>query len=138
MKTNGLLILILATLISCDFFGDRVDKEKLPGRYVFQTWGKDTLDVYADGTYSYYKWWDGRKLENSGTWAYDSNMGEIDFDNFSFLTDSITIADSTFLPHGHWITRIKTEDDEIRFVYASDVYKAYFLKVDSVDHKKID
>lgn len=126
------------TLISCDFFGDRVDKEKLPGRYVFQTWDNDTLDVYADGTYSYYTWWDGRKLQNSGTWTYNSNRGSVDFDNFSFMTDSISIADSTFLPRGTWMTRIKTKGDEIRFVYASDVYKAYFLKVDSVDNKKID
>ena len=36
MKTYGLLFLALTTLISCEFFGDRVDKEKLPGRYVFQ------------------------------------------------------------------------------------------------------
>ena len=138
MKTSGLLILILATLISCDFFGDRVDKEELPGRYVFQIWGKDTLDVYSNGTYTYYKWWDGRKLQNSGTWTYNSSRGAVDFDNFSFLTDSISFADSTFLPRGRWTTRIKTEDDEIHFVYASDIYKGYFLKVDSVDSKKKD
>jgi hypothetical protein len=138
MKTYGLLFLALTTLISCEFFGDKVDKEKLPGRYVFQIDNRDTLDVYSNGTYSYYKWWDGRKLKNSGTWTYNSSMGEVDFDNFSFLTDSISIADSTFLPSGRWSTKIKTENDEIRFVYASDVYKGYFLKVDSVDNKKID
>ena len=138
MKTGGLLTLILATLASCDFFGDKVDKEKLPGRYVFQIWGKDTLDVYANGTYAYYKWWYGRKLQNSGTWTYNSNMGEVDFDNFSFLTDSISFADSTFLPRGRWITRVKTKDNEIRFIYASGIYKGYFLKVDSIDNKKID
>ena len=138
MKTNGLITLTLVTLTSCGFIGNRVDKEKLPGRYVFQTWANDTLDVYSNGTYSYYKWWDGRKLENSGTWTYNRNMGEVEFNNFSLLTDSITFADSTFLPGGHWITKIQTEDDEIRFVYASDVYKAYFLKVDSIDNKKID
>jgi hypothetical protein len=138
MKTKRLSLLILTSLISCEFFGDRVDKEKLPGRYVFQIDNKDTLDVYSDGTYAYYKWWYGRKLENSGTWTYNSSMGEVAFDNFSFLTDSISIADSTFLPRGRWITRIKTTDDEIRFIYSSDVYKGYFLKVDSVDNKKID
>lgn len=138
MKTKGLLILTLTTLISCEFFGDRVDKEKLPGRYVFQIWDKDTLDVYPNGTYSYYKWWHGRKLQNAGTWTYNSTMGEVNFDNFSFLTDSISIADSTFLPRGLWITKIKTDDDELRFVYASDIYKGYFLKVDSVDNKKRD
>lgn len=138
MKTNGFLFLILTTLISCEFFGDKVDKEKLPGRYVFQIDNRDTLDVYSNGTYSYYKWWYGRKLQNSGTWTYNSSLGEVDFDNFSFLTDSITYADSTFLPRGSWITRIKTEDDEIRFVYASDVYKGYFLRVDSIERKQIE
>jgi len=138
MKTNGLLFLTLTTLISCEFFGDRVDKEKLPGRYVFQIDNIDTLDVYSNGTYIYYKWWYGRKLQNSGTWTYNSNMGEVDFDNFSFLTDTISIADSTFLPRGRWTTRIKKKDDEIRFVYASDVYKGYFLRVDSVDNRKTD
>jgi len=138
MKTKGLLFLTLTTLISCEFFGDSVDKEKLPGRYVFQIDNGDTLDVYSDGTYSYYKWWYGRKLQNSGTWTHNSSMGEVNFENFSFLTDSISLGDSTFLPSGSWITRIKTEDDEIHFVYASDVYKGYFLRVDSVDQNKID
>lgn len=133
-----LLFLTLTTFISCSFMGDRVDKEKLPGTYVFQIDNNDTLAVYADGTYSFYKWRHGRKLQNSGTWTYNSSMGEVHFNNFSFLTDFISIADSTFLPRGSWITRIKTEDDAIRFVYASDVYKGYFLKVDSVHKQKID
>ena len=94
--------------------------------------------MYSNGTYKYYKWWDGIKLQNTGTWTYNSSKGAVDFDNFSFLTDSISFADSTFLPRGRWTTRIKTEDDEIHFVYASDIYKGYFLKVDSVDNKKID
>src|SRR5687767_7225456 len=98
MTKTVFLFLTLTTFISCSFFGDRVDKEKLPGRYVFQIDNGDTLDVYSNGTYSYYKWWDGRKLQNSGTWTYKSSTGEVDFDNFSFLTDSIGIADSTFLP----------------------------------------
>src|SRR5688572_19708404 len=97
MKTKRFLFLTLTILTSCEFFGDRIDLEKLPGRYVFQIDNGDTLDVYSDGTYSYYKWWSGRKLENSGTWKYNSTMGEVDFDNFSFLTDSIFLGDSTFL-----------------------------------------
>lgn len=133
MKIKGLLFITLATLISCGFFGDKVDKEKIPGRYVFQIWGKDTLDVYSNGMYSYYRWWYGKRLQNSGTWTYDPNVGAVDFHNFSFLTDSISIADLTFLPYGHWITRVKIVDDEIRFVYASDIYKGYFLKVDSIN-----
>lgn len=138
MKTKALLFLTLTTLISCSFFGDRVDRGKLPGKYVFQIDNKDTLDVYSNGAYSYSKWRYGKKIKNSGTWIYNSNMGEVEFENFSFLTDTISISDSTFLPRGSWITRIETKDDEIRLVYASDVYKGYFLKVDSVDNKKID
>jgi hypothetical protein len=34
MKIKGLLFITLATLISCGFFGDKVDKEEISGRYV--------------------------------------------------------------------------------------------------------
>ena len=133
MKTRGpLLFAQLMILASCEFFGDRVDKEKLAGRYVFQIDKEDTLDIYANGTYSYYRWWNGRKLQNSGAWVYNPGMGEVSFKNFSFLTDSLSLGDSTFLSKGNWITRIRRENEEIRFVYASDVYNGYFLKVGAV------
>lgn len=136
MTKRGLLLLLLTTFISCSDKGDLVDKDKLIGRFVFQIANHDTLDVNSNGTYSYYKWWYGRKLENTGTWTYDSLSGRVDFQKFSFLTDTIGIADSTFVPSGHWTTKIETKDNEIHFIYASDVYKGYFLKVDSVDRKK--
>jgi hypothetical protein len=85
--------------------------------------------VHSDGTYSYYKWSEGRRLRNSGTWKYEEDRGQVAFENFSFLTDSITVADSTFLPRGWWVARIETKGEEIRFVYASDIQHGYFLKV---------
>jgi hypothetical protein len=127
-----LLVLMIVTLSSCQFVGDRVDTNKLPGRYLFKAGGQDTLDVYPDGTYLYYRWWNGKKLKNAGTWTHNVGMGMVDFKNFSFLTDSMRIADSTFLPRGTWSTRIRTSNNDIRFVYASDVDRAYFLRVDSV------
>lgn len=138
MKTKALLFLTLTIFISCEFFGDRVDKEKLPGRYVFQIDNGDTLDVYSNGTYSYYTWSYGKKLQNSGTWTHNSGMGEVDFQDFSFLTNSTNIGDSTFVPRGTWITRIETKENQIRFIYASDVYKGYFLKVDTVDNNNVE
>lgn len=104
-----------------------VDKERLTSRYVYQENNQDTIDVNSDGTYSNYTWTNGKKLKNSGTWAYDSLEGRVIFSNFSFLLDSIG--------HGLWRTRIKTEDDEIRLVYAREIYKAYFLRVDSLDRR---
>jgi hypothetical protein len=133
---QGFLFLALMTFISCSFFRDKVDKEELPGRYVFQIDNNDTLNVYTDGTYSFYKTSSGRKLQNSGRWTYNSNVGEMNFNNFSFLTHSISIGDSTFFPRGSWITRVEKDDDEIRFIYASDVYNGYFLKIDLVNVKK--
>jgi hypothetical protein len=105
-----------------------VEKERLIGRYVFQVDNQDTIDVNSDGTYSNYTWWDGKKLKNSGTWTYDSLQGRVTFENFSFLLDSMA--------RGYWNTRIKTVNNEIRFIYATDIYKGYFLRVDSVDRKK--
>ena len=140
MKINGLLFLLLTTIIACTHSGkgDFPDKERLTGRYVYQSNSQDTIDVNSDGTYTNYTWWDNRKLENSGTWFYDSLNGRVDFDNFSFLLDTMDIADSTFVPRGHWNARIEIKENEIRFIYATDIYKGYFLRVDSVDRKKID
>lgn len=140
MKIGGLLSLLLTTVIACKY-SDKVDfvnKGRLTGRYVYQSNNQDTIDVNSDGTYTNYTWWYGRKLENSGTWIYDSLNRRVDFDNFSFLLDTMEIGDSTFLPRGHWNTRIRTEDSELRFIYSTDIYKGYFLQVDTVDRSKIE
>ena len=41
----------MTALTSCSFFGDRINRKKLAGRYVFQIDKSDTLDVYPGGTY---------------------------------------------------------------------------------------
>jgi hypothetical protein len=116
--------------------GDFVDRERLTGRYVYQASNQLTIDVNSDGTYTNYTFWGERKLENSGTWIYDSLNGRVKFEGFSFLIDTIDIGDSAFVPRGIWDTRIENKENEIRFSYATDIYKGYFLKVDSVDRKK--
>jgi len=140
MRIGGLLFLLLTTVVACNYSdkGDFVNKDRLTGRYVYQSNNQDTIDINSDGTYTNYTWWHGRKLENSGTWIYDSLNGRVDFDNFSFLLDTMEIGDSTFLPRGHWNTRIRAEDKELRFIYATDIYKGYFLQVDTVDRRKIE
>jgi hypothetical protein len=140
MGNKRSLIFILTTLISCTYSdkGDVVDKERLTGRYVYQANNQDTIDVNSNGTYTNYTWWHGRKLQNSGTWIYDSLNGRIDFDNFSFLLDTMNIGDSTFLPRGHWNTKIESEEREVRLIYTTDISKGYFLNIDSIDSIKID
>ena len=140
MKIGRALFLSLTTVIACTYSdkGDSVDKDRLTGRYVFQANNQDTIEVNSDGTYTNYTWWDGRKLENSGTWIHDSLKGRVDFDNFSFLLDTMKLNDSTFILRGHWNTRIQIKESEIRFIYATDIYKGYFLRIDSVDRRKID
>jgi len=123
MKTH--LILLLASFSACT--GDVVRKEQLTGRYVFQIDNQDTLDVNSDGTYVNYKWCGSRRLENSGTWIYDSINGAIVFQNFSFSTHTAQFRDSTFVPIGNWVTRINLTDNEIHFIYATDISKRYFF-----------
>jgi hypothetical protein len=140
MKRTNILFCLLITSVGCSYFGqgDKPKRKDLTGRFVYQENNRDTIDVNSDGTYSNYTSLNGRKLQNSGTWIYDSLGGRVVFQDFSFLTDSIDIGDSTFVPRGNWDTRTEIENNEIRLIYASDTYKGYFLKIDSVDRKKID
>jgi hypothetical protein len=84
--------LIIFLFTSCG--GDKVDRNKLPGRYVFTHSKHDTIDIKNDGTYRHYTFAYGQTLENTGTWKLNSNGNEITFEDFSFLTDS--------MPSGLW------------------------------------
>jgi hypothetical protein len=108
------------------------------GRFVYQADYQDTIDVSSNGTYSNYKWSDGRKFTNSGTWTYDSLNGQVHFDNFSFLTDTLHLADSTFIPRGQWRTSVEARGEEVWIVKSTETRKGYFLKIDSIDRKKTD
>ena len=84
----SITILALFILASCSSYsdnGDIVDKDRLIGKFAFQTWGHDTIDVNSDGTYLHCTTDGGRQLRNSGTWTYDSIRGRMIFADFSFL-----------------------------------------------------
>lgn len=117
-------VLFIFLLSSC---GDKVEREKLPGRYVFSHWLKDTIDVNNDGRYIHFTFIDGKKLENSGTWQLNSIGNEIQFENFSFLTDG--------MPSGRWSSRLRVDGDEIHLMYADDI-NAYYKKVTGIDSLK--
>src|SRR6188472_711241 len=103
-------ILIVLLLSSCGDNGGKVEKENLPGRYVFTHWGKDTIDIMDDGTYKHFTFNDGKRLENTGTWKLRASQDEILFEDFSFLTDG--------MPPGNWYSRLRVDGEEIHLMYA--------------------
>ena len=106
--------IILLLLTSC---GDRIEREKLIGRYVWNDGRIDTLELRADGTYEYWTFKPGRKLANSGKWKFNSTLNEVEFEkeNFPFLTNHV--------PEGSWFSRLRSKDNEVHLMYAdSDIY----------------
>jgi hypothetical protein len=125
LMTRVFFYLVFIWCSSCSDHGEKVQQDELIGKYVFQIWDQDTIEVNSDGTYLHYNTFNGKHIENSGTWTYDSITGYAEFDNYSGLTDQ--------LPRGLWHTRVRSKENEIHFIYASDIYKGYYLKIDSVD-----
>ncbi len=111
-------IIVIVFFFSC---GNRVEKEELPGRYVFSHWGKDTLDLRSDGTYHHHTFQDSQLLENRGTWILNNNGTEITFANFSSLTDGTG--------PGNWISRLRVQGGKVHLMYASDI-NAYYIKTE--------
>lgn len=105
--------IILLLLTSC---GDRIEREKLIGRYVWNDGRIDTLELRADGTYEYWTFKPGRKLANSGKWKLNSIRNEVEFEleNFPFLTNHV--------PEGSWFSRLKSIDNEVHLMYGRDIY----------------
>lgn len=122
------LLLMPLIIFLCTSCVDKVEKEDLPGQYVFTHWGRDTIDIKGDGTYRHYNLVSGQQFENTGTWKLNSNGNEIQFENFSFLDDK---------PTGNWFTRLRVEESEIQLMYASDI-NAYYRKVGSLDSLEND
>ena len=100
---------------------NHVDNKRLIGQYVFNDWGRDTLELKSDGTYYHYTFQDGKKLENSGKWKLNSSEDEIKFDDYSFITDKQGT--------GIWYSRIKLDGNEIHLMYADEENK-YYNKID--------
>ena len=99
--------------------GDKIDEEKLYGQYVFSHWSKDTLDIRPNGTYYYRTYVEDKILKNEGNWKLNSIGTEINFENFSFLTNGLK---------GNWYSLIRTQDAEIHLMYASEE-NIYFKKI---------
>ena len=95
-------------------FGDRVEREKLIGRYVCNDGRIDTLELRGDGSYEYWTFKPGRKIAHSGTWKLNSLLNEVEFEleNFPFL--------KSHAPEGSWYSRIRTRGSEIHLMYATD------------------
>ncbi|MBI1768933.1 MAG: hypothetical protein HY015_09700 [Bacteroidetes bacterium] len=108
-KTIVRTTIILLLFASC---GDRIEREKLIGRYVWNDGRIDTLELRADGTYEYWTFKPGRKLANSGTWKFNSVLNEVEFEDFRFLTDNI--------PDGNWFSRVRSRNNEVHLIYAID------------------
>jgi hypothetical protein len=96
------------------------DKKQLTGRYIFRAY-KDTVDVNSDGTFTRYS--DNKQLP--GTWTYDSITGNLKLKNFWY-------------PTGDWHTKVRQRNNEIHFIYATDISDGYYLRIDSVDRGEQD
>jgi hypothetical protein len=108
---------ILLLLLAC---GDRVEREELIGIYTCSEGGTDILELNDDGTYRYKINVLGREMENSATWKL-TVFNEVQFEDFTFLRDPS-------LPKGNWFSRLRSQDNEIHLMYASDS-NIYFTKV---------
>lgn len=118
-----IIALFVGFLSSC---GDKVEREMLPGRYVFTHWTKDTIDIKYDGTYEHFIFADGKRIVNSGTWKLNSTGNEIKFENFS---------DHSRRSNGNWFARLRVKGQEIHLMYADDI-NAYYNRVDEIDSLK--
>ncbi len=105
----------LCILTSCV---QKIEKDKLVGRYVWSDNRIDTLEIRADGTYEYWTIKPGRKIANSGAWKFNSTLNDIEFasENFPFLNNHD--------PEGSWFSRVRSKDNEIHLMYEidSDIY----------------
>jgi hypothetical protein len=117
--------LIIVLLTSCGV--DKVDKNKIAGRYIFTPWDSDTIDINSDGTYRHYMVTNRKRIVNSGTWTLNSLETEVHFKDFSFNSDSIS--------SGNWFSRLRLQGEEIRLMYADEV-PAYYYKISEFDSLK--
>ena len=61
---------------------------------------------------------------NNGTWKLMSSHDEIQFEDFSSLTDG--------MPPGNWFSRLRLEGEEIQLMYACDI-NAYYKRIGGLD-----
>ena len=120
MKRVLLILIVFIGLTAC---ADRIKQEDLIGKYGYSE-GGDTIVINADGSYHHYLTRrTGQRLENRGTWKYDSESNEVLFEKFSFFTENS--------PAGNWFSRIRAKDGEIDLMYSSE-NNIYYRKQDSI------
>lgn len=112
------IIFIFLLITSCT---DKVDKNNIPGQYIFAHLNQDTIDINSDGTYRHHSFKNGQTLENSGRWSLNSSGSEITFESFTFMADKSQM--------GNWISKIKLEGKEIQLIYSSDSNDSYYKKM---------
>lgn len=90
----------------------------LTGKYMFNTWSHDIINIYKDGSYNHLSN-QGQTL-NRSTWSY--NGSEILFNNFRFNNTE---------NGGLWISEVGyTNDHHIKLVYA-DEEGFYYQKIEN-------
>lgn len=125
-------IIVLTLLTGClQDNCDTIETAGLPGIYVYQVNPMDTIEINSNGTYSYYNWRYGKLHMNPGTWTFDSLACRINFANFSFLTDTMKFLNGP--PRGNWTPNIQTGDSGLQLIYARDIYKGCYLKINSIN-----
>jgi hypothetical protein len=107
---KAFLIIMTIGLLSCS---SKVSNEELVGKYCWSSLENGELEIFDDGTYRYHIKSDSSQIkENIGTWSLSSNNREIQFSEFSFISDGFG--------KGTWISRIKKRDNEVHLIYASE------------------
>nr|WP_068886960.1 hypothetical protein [Pedobacter panaciterrae] len=100
---------------------NKIDERVLSGKYHFNTYKLDVLNLYRDHTYQHqYVNTKGQVFECKGKWRY--NGKEILFHDFNFFNDLGPVGGA-----GVWISRIVEEDEKIHLIYSSDD-NTYFEK----------
>lgn len=103
------IIIIAIGFLSCS---SKITNEELIGKYCWNNSENGVLEIFDNGAYKYEIKTNGQILENTGTWKLDSNINEIHFYEFSFISDK--------QKKGTWISRIRQRDNEIHLMYASE------------------
>jgi hypothetical protein len=101
--------------------GNRVNRERLIGEYVFSRANSDTLGLKADSTFYYSTYDSGTRLVNTGKWKLSITGTAVDFEDVSLATDGI--------PAGRWQSDIRVEEEKIRLLYGEDS-EAYYEKIE--------
>lgn len=107
----------------------------LSGKYYYSHNGvpssKDSIFIYADGTYEFRHLSNGKILKREGEWEHDSVRCMVRFKNFLFFSDEASFQKSQ---GGNWLSRVRVENGEIRLMYSSED-NIYYAKTELLKPK---